>query len=62
MSELFGKVIAKAIGIFFIWLIASNSYFGIVNEKGEKVTDLNEVLIKHGVIEDVKETEINENE
>ena len=38
------SLIVKGIGIFVIWLIASNSYYGKVDEKGEIVTDVNVIL------------------
>ena len=34
----------KLVAIIFMIIIASNTYFGMYNEKGEKVTDIKEVL------------------
>ena len=48
-----GLVVKFIVRIFFlglIWLMVSNCYFGIVDENGEKVTDLSEVLASHQVI------------
>ncbi len=40
----------KLIAIIFMFIIASNSYYGIVNDKGEKVTDIQEVLKEQNLI------------
>lgn len=55
----------KLIAIIFMWIIASNSYYGIVNEKGENVTDIQEVLeqqnlVTNDIIEEQEKTELSE--
>lgn len=41
----------KLIGIIFMIIIASNTYFGMYNEDGERVTDIKEVLERQNLIE-----------
>lgn len=55
----------KLIAIIFMCIIASNSYYGIVNEKGEKVTDIQEVLeqqnlVTNDIVEEQQKTELSE--
>lgn len=40
----------KLIAIIFMFIIASNSYYGVVDDKGEKVTDIQEVLKEQKLI------------
>lgn len=40
----------KLLAIIFMFIIASNSYYGLVNDKGEKVTDIQEILKEQNLI------------
>lgn len=52
----------KLVAIIFMMIIASNTYFGMYNEKGEKVTDIKEVLERQNLISsEVTEDELQEN-
>lgn len=55
----------KLIAMIFMFIIASNSYYGIVNEKGENVTDIQEVLeqqnlVTNDIVEEQEKTELSE--
>lgn len=51
----------KLIAIIFMFIIASNSYYGIVNDKGEKVTNIQDVLREQNLIpEEIAEERTNE--
>lgn len=51
----------KLIAIIFMFIIASNAYYGMVDEKGERVTDIQEVLREQKLIpSEIVEEQTNE--
>ncbi len=49
----------KLIAIIFMWIIASNSYYGIVNEKGERITSFENTTQESKAEENAEDNQVN---